>query len=192
VSLHVAVRSTGVGLLCLLTTLLVGCGDSPDPVVHATVDSNRPAFQVAERSRTVAIYNCMLDAGWQGVLGDEDNPTGGNEIGFPAVPDEQRPALNAALSQCIADLGPMDTGFDDPTVLRETYEWMMGQYDCLVDAGYSMPEPPSWTVFNDTYKSEGAVLWDPIGDAAESRPSTQSNSLAAAQAACPNSTAWWG
>lgn len=186
-----ALRSIGVGLLCFLATSLIGCSGSSDPVHPADEDSNRPAFQIAERARVMAIYTCMLDAGWQGVLSDEENPAGGNEIGFP-VPDEQRPALNAALSQCIADLGPADTGLDDPVVLRETYEWLMGQYGCLIDAGYLIPEPPSWTVFEDTYETQGAVLWDPIGDAAESRPSTQLNSVAEAQAMCPSSTAQWG
>lgn len=136
------------------------------------------------------MYDCMSESGFVGELASEDDPQGGAEIAFPGVPKEQQSELDAAWQACREAVGSPDVDFSDPAVLRETYEWLHGQYDCLVDAGFDMPAAPSWVTFQDQYATSGAITWDPVGDATSPGTGDRQTHSAALEA-CPRSTTDW-
>jgi hypothetical protein len=62
------------------------------------------------------------------------------------------------------------------------YEWLLGQYRCLVAAGFTMEPAPSLETVLDEWRAKGYGSFDPVGMA---------GNYGAALAACPRSTEEW-
>lgn len=135
-----------------------------------------------------AMAVCMTDRGFEPVFERSDeNP--GSGLGFPGVPPEQQSELQEALDQCGAEIDVAPLPVKDDEFQRETYEWLLGQRDCLASAGFAMPPAPSFATFADQMEAGGNIPWSPLLDATDNAadPSLQRRALEA----CPFTTERW-
>ncbi|AXH37525.1 hypothetical protein DVJ78_18285 (plasmid) [Humibacter sp. BT305] len=74
------------------------------------------------------------------------------------IPREQVPQFQASVDECDKELG-----FEVRPLTTDEYSNLYNEYldslQCLRDAGYALPEPPTEQTFVDTYQSEPWSPW---------------------------------
>ncbi|MFD1491883.1 hypothetical protein [Microbacterium wangchenii] len=142
------------------------------------------ANQAVERA-TEDIGACLREAGVDAHVRRESHNTGVSiEMGGMGTNEQQ--ALSACASS-IADIAPpiQDAGFR-----ADAYQWIHGQYDCLLGAGFALPAAPTLEEFENEIEQLGAVGWNPISDAADIIGSEHAGQARALDA-CPADTPIW-
>lgn len=185
-SLKLIVPVIGVAVL-----LLVGCTAVPDDNAapstspSATVGSSTSKlFKGTVNEYAVAFAACMTEKGWPATAGSADDAEGGSSITFEYIPDDQQSAFEADQTGCTDELGMFDDGLSTEAGLRSKYDWLVGQGRCLADAGYPIPDPPSFATTKDAYATSGVLDLDPM-------KYVPAESYGKALAACPRSTETW-
>jgi hypothetical protein len=88
---------------------------------------------------------------------------------------------------CSAEIGEFYVPPATEASMTAQYEWEMGQYRCLVKAGFQMEDLMSLDAFLDEWRRVGYVIWhDPIQLAVDGGASSVE-----ALHACPRTTETW-
>jgi hypothetical protein len=105
-------------------------------------------FEIDRYYTTELLVRCIQD---QGFAVEVIPP--GDGISFAAVPVDQNQAAVDAAEACEAGLGlPELTAADYTVEIRELmYEYQLALRQCLISAGYDIPEPPSRDYFVDSF-----------------------------------------
>lgn len=147
------IATTAVGAALILC--VAGCTstsrDSREPSPTATVAGNQ-----ADYDRSVATAECLTDKGWDASV---DGQGGWGVVS--EVPTDQQPIYDADYESCIKVLG-----FDDFSVTEDsaiaTYKNNTRVAECLVEAGYSVPETPTQSSFvAATLEEPNKEIWNP-------------------------------
>lgn len=130
---------------------------------------------------TAAVVQCLRDKGWA-----VDHEEGTIQYGIEySDPERQQPLFRAADSDCGREA--VARGYTDPgtrvwdgTTLRFLYDYNVDRYQCLLNAGYDIPTPPSFEAWLDTYQTGQGEIWIPYRYLPRDWLSKQ-----AAESACP-------
>lgn len=91
--------------------------------------------------------------------------------------------VDEVLALCDEEVGVLYTPPATEASMTDEYEWLVGQYECLVAAGFPAAEPPPLEVVLDRWRTGGHSTYDPMA--------TLLDQYDAALAACPRTTAEW-
>ena len=143
-------------------------GGLPGKVFHGTPQEYNDA-----RMACVAGYGLVV------VPGDpNDSPSFG--VSSEGVGQDR---VDEVLARCDADVGTLHTPPATQATVAEEYDWLVGQYRCLVAAGFAAKEPPSLEEFLEQWGTRNHISYDPL--------STLMDQYDAALAACPRTTESW-
>lgn len=171
-------RAWGVVIVLVAGIACVGCaGAEAQP--EASGQWTAPAWMASQKQEVEQfvdrLQTCMDNKGWNLTM---------DEFGGMAEPFTSDEELNRAVNDsdaCLADLGfDMDVVASTTVTekqLREDYQRDIDTYQCLVNAGLKMQDPPTEDVYvenglslyNDEVSAEGADLdqtWLPYLDPA--------------------------
>jgi len=159
----------------ILGAVLVACASTPtagDPSTTLSTLNPKPDDE------TIDHYNFMISClEEKGIAAEYNEATGGLDLQFGGVSQE---ALNQAIVDCRVQ-DEMPVGPPDEDYLRDYYTFLVQLHDCLVAAGFPVPE----LLTMDAYL-EGGGIWHPydiLWAASESGPTPL---LQDAKRACPN------
>jgi len=143
----------------------------PDGLIHGKT--------LTQLSGEVA-YECLVDRGWVDLQFRDDGSISGE------TPEEQQDAYNSDWDACSAEA---EAAYPFPEVteksLRERYDLEVENRECLMDAGYTISEPPSVDVWIDQVNGRSAGVWLPYGEVMASS-TFDSTKLSALYEACPD------
>jgi len=146
----------------------------------AAAEADVPVFTGTPAEHSTLLRECLRERGWEIKLGNQSEGEGTFEVVVP--PDQERVfAMDSA--DCRDQIGrfPAPTRED----LEGTYEWLLGQRRCLVNAGFDIAEPPTLEWWLENYNNQETGGWDPVGDVGHGLDYQR------ALAACPRSTESW-
>ncbi len=180
-------RSLGYGMaIAGLCSLLSACSSSTSVASTEELQTAEgPQFYTQFEDYLVVMADCLKEEGFAAVISKEDY-NASSSLNFPAVPEEQQDELRKAIERCGDQIQQPRLPIDDETFQDETYDWLVGQRDCLEAAGFAMPPAPSYAVFVEQLKAGGGVPWSPIAEAANDA-AAQGRALKA----CPMTTESW-
>jgi hypothetical protein len=121
---------------------------APAPITGYGDFSGFGPFEIDRYHTTELLVRCIQD---QGFAVEVIPP--GDGISFAAVPVDQNQAAVDAAEACEAGLGlPELTAADYTDEIRELmYKYQLALRQCLISAGYDIPEPPSRDSFVDNF-----------------------------------------
>lgn len=125
--------------------------------------SDLSPLEVDTFEATRLLVRCMNDQGFE----VEVIPPG-DGISYQAVPQEQNVAAQEAEERCRDGLGLREVTAADYTdeVRSHIYDYQVALRECLVGAGYEIPDPPSRDIFVESYLTDPWIpySWVPGGD----------------------------
>lgn len=163
---------------------MTGCGvGAPAPGASPTGPAQVQVFSGTRTEYQRAVYGCLEDAGW--VITEIPSPEG---TGVAVEVDGlSEPGRSEAFSEdqlaCTQSLPPIPEPESDEDV-QEMYSHAVARLDCLVAAGMSSAQPPSFQAYLDSFRA-GTLDWDPLNTV----PAEQQEAALAQCAPDPN--AWW-
>lgn len=145
-----------------------GDDDAPQTVFYGTLQEYNDA-----RMACVERYGLVVVPG-----PPNDSPSFG--VSSEGVGQDR---VDEVLLACDAEVGTFYTPPATEESVTAQYQWLVGQYRCLVAAGFPAEEPPSLQFVVDQWKTKGHFQYDPMSSLMEQYD--------AALAACPRTTQEW-
>lgn len=144
-------------------------------------DADRPEVDtirlISPEEYGEVMVSCLSEAGHTDVTLTED----GEGFETATSSEAEQEALNLAIYTCHAQY-PTDPKYSRPFTEEQwqlLYDYVSGELrDCLVDAGHTVSEPPSFDVYVETYYNEDA--WSPYSEIG-----VNASEFAALQERCP-------
>lgn len=147
-----------VGLLMLTACSSTDAGESPElSDLFATDDQQR---EVAE---------CMRDRGWNAEFDEETGAI------VTSVDDSQRSVYDTDTAECSEIAGINIEGGLTAEQFPVVFDWYREIGGCLEDAGWSVPDEPTFQTFQSTYDSNPWIPWAEV----------PGNEMNEAREACP-------
>lgn len=143
----------------VLGALVIAVGCAPTDGASPTVGDWRAWADAQAQTQTDAqaiLIECFRDQGWEASVTDF-----GLEI---RIPEGQFDALQSTRAHCdrvVEELGYGPKEFAEQDIAN-FYGYMVDRYQCLSEAGYDLPPPPSLEVYLETYHAS-EDHWDPYG-----------------------------
>lgn len=172
-----SVALAGVAVLASGGVALAGVGPGVDavaPATHVPVTEEQVlpelppgppdgVFTGTWREWATAYMSCMQSQGWDVELVSAEEGLG---FEFLNSPERDAAELRASQDACSMSVGVKVEPERDDEAVRALYDENFEQYTCLVDAGFTPTEPPSFEVYHGMYRA-GAVDADPMRGVAD-------------------------
>ena len=143
--------SSAVPALILVGASACSSGPSNDG------EEGRPLFAGTRTEHQVAVFECVRDKGVDVELKKSDD---GDGYQMAQHSSESPGDVADLIRDCTAEVGfppPLPSADED---FKEQFEGRVADYECLVAAGFDIPEPPSFAAYLEEARG-GGDLWGP-------------------------------
>lgn len=151
----------------LVPLVLIACTATPPDEPAADSDVRLPPgpsveFEGEIDAWSVAMVDCLVDAGWDARL-DGEPGEGGLYVEDPGPAQEDQ--YRADLTECLTVKVGEPVEISSEADLRDRYDRLVEQTACLQEAGYPISEPPSYQSYRDAFEAQGdtSSFW-PLGE----------------------------
>lgn len=147
------------GLVVLVLFVATGCqgpGPGDEPIENfdgASSSNEEDIFYGTAAEYTAEMSACLQGAGWVVTLMDDDSTAFEVE-----VLTEQDDAYREDREKCIEQIGAFRRESFSDDYIKQLYDHMSAQRQCLIDLGYDIPAPPTYEVFYEM------TDWDPMAE----------------------------
>lgn len=101
---------------------------------------------------TEAMVACLNSAGWSASI-PEGTPPGGFDVDDPGMAQEE--AYRADLENCMFEEVGEWIEIRSESDLRNRFDALVAQAECLTEAGYAITGPPSFQAYLDAFNTQG-------------------------------------
>lgn len=101
---------------------------------------------------TEAMVACLNSAGWSASI-PEGTPPGGFDVDDPGIAQEE--VYRADLESCMFEEVGEWVEIRSESDLRNRFDALVVQAECLIEAGYEITGPPSFQAYSDAFNTQG-------------------------------------
>lgn len=153
---HVSLAAFAAAVLTIAA--MAGCtGDVSPPESVDEGAISVPPLAGAEFTGTLtewseAMVACLNSAGWTASIPD-GTPPGGFDVDDPGAAQEE--AYRADLEHCLFEEVGEWVEIRSESDLRNRFDALVAQAECLNEAGYEISDPPSFQAYLDAFNTQG-------------------------------------